>query len=72
MAPNPRHSLDAPPPPLHNPSQMSAPSFSARSASTASGVAGVRGEVVVGLGVVIGLRGLLLIGSRRGEDHQEA
>ena len=51
---------------------MSAPAFSARPASTASGVAGVRGEVVVGLGVVIGLRGLLLIGSRRGEDHQEA
>ena len=33
------------------------------SALAASGVAGVRGEVVVGLDVVIGLRGLLLIGS---------
>jgi len=51
---------------------MSAPSFATRPAPTAFGVPGVRGEVVVGLGVVIGLRGLLLIGSCRGEDHQEA
>ena len=34
--------------------------------------ASVRGAVVVVDGVVIGLRGLLLIGSTLGEDHQEA
>jgi hypothetical protein len=50
---------------------MFASSFIAQRSTAHSAVAGVRGGVVVD-GVVIGLRGLLLIGSALGEDHQEA
>ena len=53
-------------------SQMFAPSLISQNSSVALAAAGVRGGVVVVDGVVIGLRGLLLIGSCLGEDHQEA
>ncbi|MCA9578721.1 MAG: hypothetical protein R3B40_15420 [Polyangiales bacterium] len=51
---------------------MFAPSLISQNSSVALAAAGVRGGVVVVDGVVIGLRGLLLIGSCLGEDHQEA
>ena len=52
---------------------MSDSSFTSQHNLTPSVVgAGVRGVVVVVDGVVIGLRGLLLIDSTLGEDHQEA